>query len=106
MEFCKLASAAIALVLSTHVNAALISSLASFDNTGGLIAGDQSNTTSNDWATASVFHVGGSDLIVEGMTAVFGSTNNYTSQYLEIGVYESTGTHGIDLVPGALIGII
>jgi len=104
MEFCKLASAAIALVLSTQVNAALISTLASFDNTGGLIAGDQSNTTSNDWATASVFHVGGRNIIVEGMTAVFGSTNNYTSQYLEIGVYESAGTHGTDLAPGALIG--
>jgi hypothetical protein len=104
MEFRKIASAAVALALSTQVNAALISTLASFDNTGGLIAGDQSNTTSNDWATASVFHVDGKNLTVEGMTAVFGSTNDDTSQYLEIGVYESTGTHGIDLAPGALVG--
>ena len=104
MKFCKLASAAIALVLSTNLNAALISTLTSFDNTGGLIAGDQSNTTINDWATASVFHVEGSNITVEGMTAVFGSTNDYTSQYLEIGIYESTGTHSVDLAPGALIG--
>jgi len=40
MKFCKLASVAIALVLSTNVNAALISTLTSYDNTGGLIAGD------------------------------------------------------------------
>jgi len=97
MKFCKLASVAIALVLSTNVNAALISTLTSYDNTGGLIAGDH-------WATASVFHVGGRNITVEGMTAVFGSTNDYTSQYLEIGVYESNGTHGVDLAPGALIG--
>ena len=89
---------------STNMNAALISTLTSFDNTGGLIAGDQSNTTINDWATGSVFQIGGSNIIVEGMTAVFGSTNDYTSQYLEIGIYESIGTHGVDLVPGALIG--
>ncbi|MGB5259916.1 MAG: VPLPA-CTERM sorting domain-containing protein [Gammaproteobacteria bacterium] len=104
MKFCKLSLVATALVLSTNVHAALISTLASFDNTGGLIAGDQSNTTINDWATASVFHVGGNNLIIEKMTAVFGSTNKYTSKYLEIGVYASTGTHGIDLAPGALIG--
>ena len=104
MKFCRLASVAIALVLSTNVNAALISTLSSFDNTGGLIAGDQSNTTSNDWATASVFHVGGRNITVESMTAVFGATNYDTSKYLEIGVYENTGTHGADLAPGVLIG--
>lgn len=104
MKFCKFASAAIILVLSTNVNAALISTLSSFDNTGGLIAGDQSNTTINDWATASVFHVGERNIVVDKMTAVFGSTTEYTHQYLEIGVYESTGTHGVDLAPGALIG--
>jgi hypothetical protein len=97
MKFCKLASVAIALVLTTNVNAALISTLSSVDNTGGLIAGDH-------WATASVFHVGARNIIVEGMTAAFDSTNDYTSQYLEIDVYESTGTHGVDLAPGALIG--
>lgn len=104
MKFCKIASAAIALVLSTNVNAALISTLQSFDNTARLIAGDQSNTTINDWATASVFHVGGKNITVEGMTAVFDSTTDDTSQYLKIGVYESTGSHGIDLAPGALVG--
>ena len=104
MKFCKFAYAAMSLVLSSNVSAALISTLTSFDNTGGLIAGDQSNTTSNDWATASVFQVGGSNITIKGMTAVFGSTNDDTGQYLEIGVYESTGTHGEDLAPGALIG--
>ena len=104
MKFCKSALTAFALVLSANVNAALISTLTSFDNTGGLIAGDQSNTTINDWATASVFHVGGSNITIESMTAGFGSTNDDTSQYLEIGIYESTGTHGVDLAPGALIG--
>ena len=86
------------------MNAALISTLTSFDDTGGLIAGDQSNTTSNDWATGSVFQVGENNITVESLTAVFGLTNDYTSQYLEIGVYERTGTHGVDLAPGALIG--
>jgi len=104
MKFCKFAYAAMSLVLSSNVSAALISTLTSFDNTGGLIAGDQSNTTSNDWATASVFQVGESNITIKGMTAVFGSTNDDTGQYLEIGVYESTGTHGVDLAPGALIG--
>jgi len=104
MKFCKFAYAAMSLVLSSNVSAALISTLTSFDNTGGLIAGDQSNTTSNDWATASVFQVGESNITIKGMTAVFGSTNDDTGQYLEIGVYESTGTHGEDLAPGALIG--
>jgi hypothetical protein len=103
MNLCKL-SLAIALFLSANVHAALISTLASFDNTGGLIAGDQSNTKINDWATASVFHVGKNNVIIDKMTAVFGSTNHYTSRYLEIGIYTSTGTHGIDLAPGALIG--
>ena len=104
MKFCKTASAAIALVLSTNLNAALISTLQSFDNTARHIAGDQSNTTTYDWATASVFHVDGDNITVEGMTVVFDSTTSYTSQYLEIGVYESTGSHGVDLAPGALIG--
>jgi len=45
MEFYKITSAAIILILSSNVNAALVSTLTSFDNTGGLIAGDQSNTT-------------------------------------------------------------
>ena len=104
MKTCKLAAAVIALALSTSVNAALISSLTSFDNTGGLIAGDQNNTKIYDWVTASVFKVGGNNITVEGMTAVFGSTNDDTSRYLEIGVYASTGTHGVDLAPGALLG--
>ena len=104
MKFCKLAAAVIAYVLSTNVNAALISTLTSLDNTGGLVAGDQSNTTINDWVTGSVFQVGENNITVEGLTAVFGLTNDYTSQFLEIGVYESIGTHGVDLAPGALIG--
>jgi hypothetical protein len=91
-------------VVSFNSHAALISTLSSFDNIGSLIAGDQSNTTSRDWATASVFHVGGKNITVEGMTATFGDTNDSTAQYLEIGVYESVGTHGIDLEPGALFG--
>jgi len=104
MKSCKLAAAVIAFALSTNVNAALISTLRSIDNIGGLIAGDQSNTTINDWATGSVFQVGKSNITVEGLTAVFGLTNDNTSQYLKIGVYESTGTHGVDLAAGALIG--
>ena len=104
MKFCKLAAAVIAYALSINVNAALISTLTSFDNTGGLIAGDQSNTTINDWVTGSAFQIGENNITVEGLTAVFGLTNDYTSQYLEIGVYESIGTHGVDLAPGALIG--
>ena len=91
-------------VVSFNSHAALISTLSSFDNIGSLIAGDQSNTTSYDWATASVFHVGSKNITVEGMTATFGDTNYSTAQYLEIGVYESVGTHGIDLEPGALFG--
>jgi hypothetical protein len=105
MEFYKIASAAIILILSSNVNAALVSTLTSFDNTGGLIAADQSNTTINDWATASAFHVGDKNIVVEDMMAVFGSTSTATSKYLEIGVYESTGTHGVDLAPGKLIGL-
>lgn len=104
MKYCKLAAAIIAFTLSTNVNAALISTLTSFDNLGGLIAGDQSNTTINDWVTGSVFQVGESNITVEGLTAVFGLTNDNTSQYLEIGVYESIGTHGVDLAAGVLIG--
>ncbi|MGB5440278.1 MAG: VPLPA-CTERM sorting domain-containing protein [Gammaproteobacteria bacterium] len=104
MKYCKLISVAIAFVLSTNVHAALISTLESFSNTAGLIAGDQSTIAINDWATASVFHVGTRNIIVEKMTAVFGSTDENTSKYLEIGVYESTGIHGVDLAPGALIG--
>jgi hypothetical protein len=91
-------------VVSFNSHAALISTLSSFDNIGSLIAGDQSNTTSRDWATASVFHVGGKNITVEGMTATFGDTNFSTAQYLEIGVYESVGRHGIGLEPGALFG--
>jgi hypothetical protein len=91
-------------VISFNAHAALISTLSSFDNIGSLIAGDQSNTTSYDWATASVFHVGEKNILVEGMTATFGDTNSSTAQFLEIGVYESVGTHGIDLEPGALFG--
>jgi len=84
-------------VVSINSHAALISTLSSFDNVGALIAGNQ-------WATASVFHVGSNNITVESMTATFGKTNNSTAQYLEIGVYESTGTHGSDLEPGALFG--
>jgi len=91
-------------VVSFNSHAALISTLSSFDNIGSLIAGYQSNATSRDWATASVFHVGEKNISVAGMTATFGETNYRTAQYLEIGVYESTGTHGIDLEPGALFG--
>jgi hypothetical protein len=72
MEFYKISSAAIILILSSNVNAALVSTLTSFDNTGGLIAADQSNTTINDWATASAFHVGDKNIVVENMMAVFG----------------------------------
>jgi hypothetical protein len=104
MKSCKFAAAVIAFALSINVNAALISTLTSFDNMGGLIAGDQSNTTINDWVTGSVFQVGESDITVEGLTAVFGLTNDNTSQYLKIGVYESIGTHSVDLAAGALIG--
>jgi len=91
-------------VVSFNSHAALISTLSSFDNIASLIAGDQSNTTSHDWATASVFHVGGKNITVESMTATFGDTNDSTAQYLEIGVYQSVGTHGNDLEPGALFG--
>ena len=91
-------------VVSFNSHAALISTLSSIDNIASLIAGDQSNTTSYDWATASVFHVGGKNITVEGMTATFGDTNYSTTQYLEIGVYESVGTHGADLEPGTLFG--
>jgi archaellin len=104
MKFYKIASAAITLLLSINVNASLISTLQSFDNTARLIAGDQSNSTIHDWATASAFHVGAENITIEGMTAVFNSTTADTSRYLEIGVYESTGSHGIDLAPGTLIG--
>ena len=91
-------------VVSFNSHAALISTLSSIDNIASLRAGDQSNTTSYDWATASVFHVGGKNITVEGMTATFGVTNYSTAQYLEIGVYESVGTHGADLEPGTLFG--
>jgi hypothetical protein len=90
-------------VVSFNSNAALISTLSSYDNLGALIAGGQNNTT-RDWATASVFHVGSNNITVESMTATFGDTNDNTAQYLEIGVYGSTGTHGNDLEPGALFG--
>jgi hypothetical protein len=91
-------------VVSFNAHAALISTLSSFDNIASLIAGDQSNTTSRDWATASVFRVGEKNISVEGMTATFGDTNSSTAQFLEIGIYESVGTHGTDLEPGALFG--
>lgn len=90
--------------VSFNSHAALISTLSSFDNLASMIAGSQSNTTSRDWATASVFHVGDKNITVEGMTATFGNTNDSTAQYLQIGVYGSTGTHGIDLEPGVLLG--
>lgn len=90
-------------VVSFNSHAALISTLFSSDNVGALIAGGQNNTT-HDWATASVFHVGSNNITIESMTATFGDTNNSTAQYLEIGVYGSTGTHGSDLEPGALFG--
>jgi len=90
--------------VSFNSHAALISTLSSSDNISSLIAGDQSNTTLRDWATASVFHVDSKNITVESMTATFDYTNDNTAQYLEIGVYESTGTHGIDLEPGALFG--
>ncbi len=90
--------------LSFNSHAALISTLSSFDNIASMIAGGESNPTSRDWATASVFHVGDKNITVEGMTATFGDTNYNTAEYLQIGIYESTGTHGIDLAPGALFG--
>jgi hypothetical protein len=91
-------------VVSINAHAALISTLSSFDNVGAHLAGDQSNTTVYDWATASVFHVGSNNITVESMTATFGDTNNNTAQYLEIGIYGSTGTHGSNLEPGELFG--
>jgi hypothetical protein len=91
-------------VVSFNSHSALISTLSSFDNLSTLIAGDQTIPTSRDWATASVFHVGDNNITVDSMTATFGSTNDDTSQYLEIGIYESVGTHGIDLEPGTLFG--
>lgn len=84
-------------VVSSNSNAALISTLSSFDNVSSLIAG-------RDWASASVFHVGSKNITVESITANFGTTNDSTAQYLKVGVYESVGTHGIDLEPGELFG--
>jgi hypothetical protein len=82
----------------------LISTLASYDNTGNLMAGDQSDTTTYDWVTASRFHVGNNYIKVQGITVTFDSTNNNTSRYLELAIFESTGAPGLDLAPGELIG--
>jgi hypothetical protein len=91
-------------LLSSASAAQLISTLSSYSNTANLMAGDQSNTAIYDWATASRFHVGDNYIVVEGITVTFGSTNDDTSRYLELAVYESVGTHGLDLAPSVLIG--
>ena len=89
----------------SSANAAqLISTLSSFDNIGSLMAGDQSNTTTYDWASASRFHVEDNYIDVQGITVTFGSTNEDTSRYLELAIFDSVGTHGSDLAPGTLIG--
>ena len=95
--FCIAAS----LGLVSSANAAqLISTLSSYDNTGNSMAGDQSNTTIYDWATASRFHVGDNYIVVEGITVTFDSTNDDTSRYLGLAIFESVGTPGSDLAPG------
>jgi hypothetical protein len=105
VELIKVICAAASLGLFSSANAAqLISTLSSSDNTSNLMAGDQSNTTTYDWATASRFHVGENYIVVEGITVTFDSTNDDTSRYLELGIFESVGTPGLDLVPGVLIG--
>ena len=101
----KLFCIAASLGLYCSANAAqMISTLSSVDNTGSLMAGDQTNTTSYDWATASRFHVGANYITVQGITVTFDSTNDYTSAYLELAIFESVGTPGLDLAPGELIG--
>jgi hypothetical protein len=100
-SFCIAAS----LGMFSSANAAqLISTLSSYDNTGNLMAGDQSNTPTYNWAAASRFHVGDNYIVVEGITVTFDSTNDDTSRYLGLAVFESVGTHGLDLEPGVLIG--
>jgi len=105
IELMKVACLAAGLGLFSSVNAAqLISTLSSYDDTGNLMAGDQGNTAIYDWATASRFHVGEDYIVVDGITVTFDSTNDDTFRYLELGIFESVGTHGVDLAPGALIG--
>ena len=48
------------------------------------MAGDQSNSTTYDWATASWFHVGDNYIAVEGITVTFDSTNDDTSRILNL----------------------
>ena len=105
IKLIKIYSIVATLGLFTSANAAqLISTLSSFDDTGNIMAGDQSTTSIYDWATASRFHVGGDYIVVEGITVTFDSTNDDTSRYLELAIFESVGTHGSDLAPGVLIG--
>jgi hypothetical protein len=105
VELIKIFCVAASLGLFSSANAAqLISTLSSSDNTGNLMAGDQSNSTTYDWATASRFHVGDNYIAVEGITVTFDSTNDDTSRYLELAIFESVGTAGLDLAPGVLIG--
>jgi hypothetical protein len=105
VEVIRIFCIAAGLGLFSSANAVtLISTLSSYSNTGNLMAGDQSNTSLYDWATASRFHVGNNYIVVEGITVTFDSTNEDTSRYLELAIFESVGTHGIDLTPGGLIG--
>jgi hypothetical protein len=105
IELIKIACVAASLGLLSSANASqLVSTLSSYDNTGNLMAGDQSNTSTYDWATASRFHVGGNYIVVEGITVTFDSTNDDTSRNLKLAIFESVGTPGLDLAPGVLIG--
>jgi hypothetical protein len=105
VKLMKLFCIAASLGCFSSANAAqLISTLSSYDNIGSLMAGDQSNTTIYDWASASRFHVGDNHVEVHGITVTFDSTNDDTSRYLELAIFESVGTPGSDLAPGTLIG--
>jgi hypothetical protein len=105
VELIKILCIAASLGLFSSANAAqLISTLSSFDNTSNLMAGDQSNASTYDWATASRFHVGDNYITVQGITVTFDSTNDDTSRYLELAIFESVGTPGSDLAPSVLIG--
>ena len=97
VKLMKLFCIAASLGCFSSANAAqLISTLSSYDNIGSLMAGDQSNTTIYDWASASRFHVGDNHVEVHGITVTFDSTNDDTSRYLELAIFESVGTPGSD----------
>jgi hypothetical protein len=105
MKLGKASCIAVCLGLYSSANAAqLISVLSSIDNTASLMAGDQSNSTLFDYATASQFHIWDNRVEINGITITFASTNNDTSRFLELGIFESTGSHGTDLAPGAWMG--